>query len=443
MGTKLLARVFGQISWSKDGLLANSWIYLISNILNAAIPFFLLPILTRYLSPSEYGMVAMFQVMLGIVGVFVGLSVHGAANRQYYERESGLDLQAYIGSCLQILLGSTCILLAVAYLLKGYLSQLTGIPEKWIVISVLVSGAAFVINLRLGQWQVRKLGVRYGVFQIAQSGFNMSLSLWLIVGLSLGAEGRLWGLTVPVLCFGTMAFIFLYRSGLLKFSWRPDYIKHAISFGVPLVPHMAGTVMLMVLDRFIITYFLGLEQTGIYMVAVQLAFVMGIVADAVNKAYVPWLFERLKLDNEYVNRKIVIITYFYFVLAILLAGIVTLIAPWLVSWFVGHEYSQAATVLGWLALGQAFHGMYLMATNYIFFVQRTGGLSVITLSNGLMHLLFVYWLVNSFALEGAAIAYAISMILRFLMVWVVAQQLHSMPWLNFSGLCEVLIKKRD
>ena len=441
MVMKLLAGVFRQVSLKKHGLLADSWIYLTSNILNAALPFFLLPILTRYLSPAEYGVIAMFQVTLSVVGVFVGLSVHGAASRQYYEREAGVDMGGYISSCLQILLGSTCVLLLIIYGLKSYLSQLIGIPEQWILMAVVVSGATFVIQLRLGQWQVRKLSVRYGAFQISQSVLNMSLSLWLVVVMSYGAEGRLWGLAVSILFFGLMAFIYLYRSNLLKFSWRLDYIKHAISFGIPLIPHMAGAVMLMMLDRFMITHYLGLEQTGIFMVAVQLAFIMGIVADAINKAYVPWLFERLKLEDENVNKKIVVGTYAYFAVALLLAGAITLVAPWIVSWLVGRQYSEAASVLGWLALGQAFHGMYLMVTNYIFFSQRTGGLSIVTLFSGALHLLIVYLLVTRLGIEGVAIAYTISMIVRFILVWIVAQQLHSMPWLNFFNLREALNKK--
>ncbi|EIQ9127591.1 polysaccharide biosynthesis protein, partial [Escherichia coli] len=45
-------------------LLKISSIYLFSNILNALIPFLLLPILTHNLTPNEYGQVAMFQTLI-------------------------------------------------------------------------------------------------------------------------------------------------------------------------------------------------------------------------------------------------------------------------------------------------------------------------------------------------------------------------------------------
>ena len=65
--------------------LGGAGIYLFSNILNAVVPFILLPILTRYLTPEEYGEVAIFQTLLGLLGAFVGMTFVGAANRKFYD----------------------------------------------------------------------------------------------------------------------------------------------------------------------------------------------------------------------------------------------------------------------------------------------------------------------------------------------------------------------
>ncbi|HDW3177945.1 TPA: polysaccharide biosynthesis protein, partial [Escherichia coli] len=66
-------------------LLKISSIYLFSNILNALIPFLLLPILTHNLTPNEYGQVAMFQTLISGVAALTGLNTIGAANRKYYD----------------------------------------------------------------------------------------------------------------------------------------------------------------------------------------------------------------------------------------------------------------------------------------------------------------------------------------------------------------------
>ena len=61
-------------------LFKNTFIYTGTNVINKAIPFFLLPIMTRYLTPIDYGIVATFNVLLAVMVVFVGLSMHGAIN---------------------------------------------------------------------------------------------------------------------------------------------------------------------------------------------------------------------------------------------------------------------------------------------------------------------------------------------------------------------------
>lgn len=413
-----------------DSLLGHSSVYLTSNILNAAIPFLLLPVLTRYLSPAEYGVIGMFHMVLAVLGAFTGLSVHGAANRKYYDQDDGVDLPAYIASCVQIVVVTTCITLVVVYFLRDHLYEWTGISPQWLLIAVLVSGTSYFSYLRLGQWQVRSASFSYGIFQVTQSLLNMGLSLWLVVAMLGGLEGRLWGQSLTPILFGMVALFFLYRTDLLKLSWRPDYIGSALSFGVPLIPHIAGIFMLSMLDRVIIKQFLGLEQIGIYMIAIQLAMAMGIIADAFHKAYVPWLYERLKANDHETKRRIVFGTYVYFLSALLIALLIAIVAPWFVPWFAGVKYVASGTVLGWLALGQAFNGMYLMVAGYIFYSQRTGMLSVTTLVSGSLHLFLVYILVQAYGIEGAAIAYAISMGIRFILTWVIAQHQHPMPWFS-------------
>ena len=74
-------------------------------------------------------------------------------------------------------------------------------------------------------------------------------------------------------------------------------MREALNFGVPLIPHVIGGFSIAAADRFIINEKLGLAAAGIYLVAVQLGMGMGLIADACNKAFVPWLYEQLKLDD--------------------------------------------------------------------------------------------------------------------------------------------------
>jgi O-antigen/teichoic acid export membrane protein len=190
--------------------------------------------------------------------------------------------------------------------------------------------------------------------------------------------------------------------------------------------------MLSSIDRLVIESKLGLSQVGFYVVAVQLVAVMGLMLDSINNAYVPWLFEKLKRDNITEKRQIVRYTYIYCFILLLIAALSFLIGPIILQLMIGEQYEIAGELVGWLALGQAFNGMYLMVTNYIFFSRRTGLLSLATITSGIVNFSLLLTLTSLFGLKGAAISFATSMAFKFLLTWFIANLRHPMPWFNFS-----------
>lgn len=411
-----------------EGLLSGAAIYLLSNILNAAIPFLLLPILTRHLGPSEYGQVAMFQVLTSALAAFVGLNTVGAANRKYFDKDSREEMPQYVGACLQILIFSFLVVVAVLFVFHEWLSEALGISPVWVILASIASAASFVVKLRLGQWQIRKKPLKYGLLQILLSFFNACLSLLLVVMLSFGPEGRILGQTVAPVVISLFALSLLVKDGLLKMAFRPDLIRDALSFGIPLIPHIGGGFLLSAVDRLVINKYLGLESAGTYMVAVQLTMTMSLVFDSINKAYVPWLFERLKKDDPNEKKQIVKWTYGYCALIFMAAGLAFLLGPYLTVLIAGEQYASAGNVIGILALGQAFKGCYLMVTNYIFYAKKTARLSLVTIFSGILNMVFLITLIPLLGLQGAAVAFTTAMALRFLGTWWLAQKSHPMPW---------------
>ncbi|MCC2597551.1 oligosaccharide flippase family protein [Pusillimonas sp. MFBS29] len=409
-------------------------IYFSSNIINAIIPFALLPILTRYLMPEEYGQVAMFQTLLGALGAFVGLSVVGSAGRKYYDSNiTRQEMGQYIGASIQILMVSTCCALAILYGFRSTFSRWLGLEEQWVLWAVFVTAGVVIMGLRLGQWQVRKQPKRYGVMQVSYSLLNMGLSIALVVIVPYGADGRISAEIIAASTFCFLALMLLKREGLLTlWVWRPDFYKEIIKFGVPLIPHVGGVFLLTSVDRFVINSKLGISDAGVYMVAVQIAAGTNLIFNAINKAYVPWLFERLKRNNLDELKKIVRYTYIWFAIVFLGAIVGFFVGPWIVGFIAGPRYKEAEQVIGWLLLGQAFGGMYLMVTNYIFFSKQTGLLSIATFISGIINLFLLIVLVSYFGLTGAAVAFCVAMAIRFLFTWWAAHKRYPMPWFNFD-----------
>jgi O-antigen/teichoic acid export membrane protein len=55
-------------------LFKNTFIYTLLQLVNSGIPFLLLPVLTRYLTPEDYGMIATYNTFVGVLSIFVWLS---------------------------------------------------------------------------------------------------------------------------------------------------------------------------------------------------------------------------------------------------------------------------------------------------------------------------------------------------------------------------------
>jgi len=403
-----------------------------SNMVTAAIPFLLLPAMTRYLSPEEYGQVAMFQVMIGGLGAFVGLNVVGAASRKYYDENPIHVMNEYITTCLHIIIASGIAVFCLLFAFKTPLSQFLGLDPEWILWCVFVVVVSSITQLQLGQWIVRKNAKKYAIFQILQSIVIMSLSLLFVVMYKEGVWGRVAAQIIGASIGGAVALFSLYKDDLLGFFvWNPVYAREALSFGVPLIPHVAGLFLLMSIDRLIVNVELGLAEAGIYAVASQIAYAMVLIFDAVNKAYVPCLYEKLKDDVFEEKCRIVRNTYVWFGFIFAIVGCAFLVGPEIIVWIAGEKYAAAAKLVGWLALGQGFVGMYLMVTNYIFYSRRTGLLSLTTICSGILNVALLFLFIRFFGVTGAPIAFCIAMCFRFIVTWVVAQKQYPMPWFSF------------
>jgi O-antigen/teichoic acid export membrane protein len=418
---------------SSKSLAVGSSIYLVSNILNGLVPFALLPVLTRYLTPAEYGEVAMFQTWIAALAAFTGLSVHGAAERKYYDTGSDENaLRCFIGACLQVLVLSTLVTFCIVCLFRTQLAELLGLQTQWLLWGVGVSTAGFLVQIRLGQWLVRKKALAYGALQISLSLMLTLLSILTVVVLLWAAEGRILAQIWTAAAFMGISLYFLHADRLIAFNTEWSRIREALAFGVPLIPHVAGGFLLASVDRIVVNAELGLGPAGMYMVAVQISTAMLLVFDAVNKAYIPWLYERLQRDVMAEKRQIVRYTYLYFCIVLLMAAIAFLLGPFLIRLIAGGQYTAAGEVIGWLALGQSFCGMYFMVTNYIFYSKRTAMLSLATITSGLLNVGLLLVLIEPLGLTGAAQAFCIAMAVRFLLTWVVAQKRHPMPWFDFK-----------
>jgi O-antigen/teichoic acid export membrane protein len=414
----------------QPGDVRSASIYLLTTALNAAIPFLLLPVLTRVLSPADYGIVAMFGLMLAVFGAFTGINVHGAISVRYFQlgRE---ELAAYVSTCLAILVASTAVTGFVVILAGAWLSELTSVPADWLLVAVAAAAVQFLINIRLSLWQVTGQARAYGTLVLSQGLVNAAASLLLVLVIGMGWQGRVLGQVLAASCCAAIAIWHLARAEFIRppTEWR-KHAADALRFGIPLIPHVIGGLLIVAADRFVIVNMLGTAEAGIYMVALQVAQVIGFATDSFNKAYTPWLMKRLAGSEAAPRLAIVRGTYAYFAVIVAAACLYGALAPGLLEVLVGGSFRAAGALVIYLAVGFAFGGCYFMVTSYIFFESRTGLIAAVTFFSGLVNILLAIVLVSHYGLEGAALAFMLSNAMTFAITWWMAQKVHPMPWLR-------------
>ncbi len=402
--------------------------YVIGDVINGAIPFLMLPILTKYLSPEDYGKISVFSVIVSIMSIFTGLSVHGAINVNYFKLEKK-ELQTFISNCIIILNVTTVIMILLLLLLYPILKDILEFEIHWLLLSVILASAQFLTTINLLLWMVEHKPIPYAFYQISQTIIITSLILYYILYLNYDWEGQIIGLAIGTLIFSISSIIFLLKRKYINFKFDLMYIKDALNFGVPLLPHALSGWIKTGSDRLIITALLGASLTGIYTVSYQVGAVMLVLVTGFSKAWSPYIMEKLSSNPSIEEKKnIVRLTYKYFVLLLLISFIYIFTSIKLLPLFIGKEFHGSIEYLAYFVFAFAFQGMYFMVGNYLFYTKSTKQLSKISVLTSLIHIILIFTLINFIGIKGVAITTLIVSIINFLLIWYMSNKLYPMPW---------------
>lgn len=406
--------------------LTSALIYAGTSAIASGVPFFLLPILTRVLTPEEYGLAALFLLAVNFLTHFAGVGLSGATVVRYFDKDT--DFPTFVSACLRITAATTILTLLVVLALSPWVSPLLELSREWLLVAVISAGANAVILLRLTIWQAKRQPVYFGIYRIMNSISDISLSLFLVLALSYGWEGRAGGVAFSLLATATIGLLLMWRDGYATAAAGQSAYRDALGFGLPLIPHLVGGFLLMLADRIIIANVINVHAVGIYMTAAQIGLVLNLITTSINRAFSPWLMKNLSMADPSRDRRLVGATYIYCASLFAVAAIFSWLAVLALPSIAGPAFAEAAPIIPYVVMGTAFTGAYFMVTNYIFFKSRTGLLSGATLTTGLVSLFISYSMVSSFGVIGAGYAFLISQFILFAVTWFIASRVHAMPW---------------
>jgi len=412
-------------------MIKNSILFIFFELLNKAVPFLLLPILTRYLTPDDYGVIASFGAFVSFLAIFIGLSGHGAIDANFFRLERN-RLGIYIANVLIILLLTTLLSLVSIFIFSDMIESKLAISTGWQILAVIVALGQFITLINLSLWVIEQKPLQFGIYQFLQTILITGISIILIVGYSYKWEGQLLGAVIGTLVLSFVSLIVLYKRGYMNLKIDKSDMKDFLKFGIPMVPHQLSAWLRSQGDKFIIISILGSGATGLFAVGQQMGLVMSILMSSLNKALYPILFKFL--SNDMTNdskKKLVKFSYFLFSWIALIGVVLISLLELLYPYFLGNEFQDSLILTQLIVLGFILEGFYYVVVNYIFYFKKTSSLAKITFTVSLLHVAISFLFVKLFGIVGAGYALVISGVVQFVLIWHLSNKIYPMPWFSF------------
>lgn len=339
--------------------------YIIASALQQGIGFITVPIFTRLLSTSDYGIINIFNAWYGILQIIVTLAPWGGMfNNGMIEFKD--DRNGFTSSLMQLSVTNSIICGGVFLLFAGPVSALMGLSECLLYIMAMRFASDAVMNLWLAQQRYEYNYVKVLIVSVLTAVLNPILALFAIFIVP-GNKGNLKIIfsSIPVLIAAIIIF-YLYKKQD-EHIVNVTYWKYAVYLNVPLVPHFLSGALLSQSDRIMIAHFCGESYVGIYGVAYSLASILSVILIAINGALVPFVYRCLE-SKEYKSIK-KLIDLILAVVTLACTGIM-LLAPEAIHILAPESYYEAVYVIPPVAAGVFFTFLYGIFVNVEYFYKQ-------------------------------------------------------------------------
>ncbi len=392
-------------------LFKNTGVYAVGDIAIKLTTAFLAPLYTALLLPEEYGVWSMGVMVLTGLNHLYNPALHGAVNRFYYEHEHDAARRRRFDGTISTFLILWSILLSGALLASGpwlFERLFNALPYE--PYGALITWTALLNVLSVvpkATWTAAERSKAFVGINMLASAVNIFGALALVALMDEGVLGLFEAKLLSTLIVAWPFARYLWRE--VGFAFHGADLWAAMRFSLPLVPHLLAHWALSMADRIVIEALLGIGAVGIYGSAYIFTEAVSMVANSMNRAWVP-LFSRAY--DDVAEHPLIARTITYFMLAVSgTSGALAVLSPTLVRTLYADKYAAAAEVAAILSLGGFFLGLYLVYVSGLFFYKKNNTIPIITLVAGAINVgLNILWIPHM-GIAGAAwatlVAYAV------------------------------------
>ncbi len=413
--------------------------YTIGNYLIKGLTFLTIPIFSRLLSPTDYGIYNTFAAYEAIGFVLIGMVLHGSYKKAKYE--FGEKYQGYVSTTLLLIIINTVIGLLACNIFKDALGELLGLDQMSLNMLILFCFATAIIycyNAYLGiEYKYKSFVIIAGLNAIG----NIGLSILLIVSAfdKQRYMGRIVGTVIPAVL------ISLYIIYTLWKKRRPERfranVKWGLGYSLPLVPHGISQVLLTQFDRIMIKKMVGDAQAGIYSFAYNIFTIVSVTTTSLGAVWEPWFFEKMNA-KDYVTIKRV--SSLYAAGMMVFCALIMLVSPEMIYILGPSEYHEAVYSVVPIVAGGYFAFLYTIPSMVEYFYSKTKFIAVGTVGAAVLNIVLNIYCIKNFGYIAAAyttlVSYVAYFVFHFILAWKIeGKNLFSMRMMLICGIGIILI----
>jgi O-antigen/teichoic acid export membrane protein len=366
-----------------------------------------LPIVLRYFVPSEYGKVALYQAVYGLLAIFLFFTHHAKARFGREEYDATGNFRKTFWSVFFIKLPIVLFAGISIFYFHKYIENYIGLSSEIIVVLLFLTFLSPISN-NIDFLNVQE---KYGIMSLL--GLVDVLTRLMLIAFLLFAVFPPYAiLLILINLFGTIVqfiitFFLLYRQiGLPLFDWR--WTKDILIFSLPFLIHVIGATTVGYIDVIVIRKYLPLSDVGVYAVSykincilfVPLTIMMTMLMPRIISLYnqnqheqISWFYSRFTPQISFIISQI----FCFFMLFLPLLPLI-----------IGQKYNNAISPLAVLLISfSAAPYVYLMVP--MFYASKKVWPHI--LSNGVMALTnvaFDFILIPKVGIIGGAISTALA-----------------------------------
>lgn len=295
-------------------------VYTLGIILRHIASFIMLPIYTRCLTPSDYGIIELLTMVLNFVGVLVGLRLAEGIIRFYCLAKTDQERKEVISTSIYIAISFNAIgVLFVISLSSVFTKFLLGSDEYQFLlilfsITLLMSSFQQVVltfvKIKQKPWIFISMSL---LLLVSQLSFN----IFFVVIKEMHIQGVVYS---ALLSSSLVAFVqCFYVFPLVGIRFSVDIAKRLLNYSLPLI--LAGLCAFYITfgDRYFLRVFSDLSQVGVYALGYKFGFLLFAFAwDPFAKIWDTQRYEIYKKPNaiRVYQSTFVFISFFWFSVAL-------------------------------------------------------------------------------------------------------------------------------